>query len=70
MNTMIRWLETYGVEVQHGSRVVTNNLCFADDNTLISECLLHMNVLLLVTYWRTNPTCLLPQKPFKNQAYV
>ena len=39
----------YGGGVQHGSGVVTNNLCFADDTTLITEgrrSLLHMNVLL------------------------
>ena len=49
VNTMIRWLETYGGGVQHGSGIVTNNLCFADDTTLITEgrhSLLHMNVLL------------------------
>ena len=42
VNTMIRWLETYSGE----SGVMTNNLCFADGTTLISEGLHHMNVLL------------------------
>jgi len=50
VDTMIRWLETYGGGVQHGSGVVTNNLCFANDTILISEGLLHMTVRLDCTH--------------------
>ena len=46
VNVMIRWLETKGGGIKHGSGIETNNLCFADDTTLLADDMSHMNVLL------------------------
>ena len=46
VNVMIRWLETKGGGIKHGSGIETNNLCFADDTTLLAYDMSHMNVLL------------------------